>query len=257
VGDIFASILPPADSLRGILTPIVETFRELAEAFAPVLELIQNVLIVALKGLAIAVQVVLIPFKIIAEFIKGFIGAEETKLKSSAGAAARNLSFTSSEAGAKQFYAAAYKTGQGSGEYQSPLSGIKDTLDDILGVARDIGRIMGVAGKVNPVNTIKNISQGMKNNEEARGIAKQTIETQEGILDSIKKEMDAAGGKLAPDREKVIRDVLETFKGGTGGVGVGVGGLLTDMFGPKDDKADRLLDELNGNRDMAKQGWKS
>ena len=136
-GDILATVLPPASSLREILEPISETFRQLAEALAPILDLIRNVLIVALKALAIAVQIVMIPFRILAEFIKGFLGMEDKKLKSSTGAAARSLSFTSADAGMKAIYASAYKTG-GQGGIETTVGGISETLS---GIAADVGAI--------------------------------------------------------------------------------------------------------------------
>ncbi len=140
VGDVLASILPPASSLREIFQPIAEMFRSLMEALAPIAKFIQTVLTMALKALAIALQVLMLPIQFLVGIIKGLIGEEE-KLASSVAAAVRNITFTTSDAFQKAAYTAAYKNsaGTGDGEYQSPLAGISDTL---RGIGEDVGTLV-------------------------------------------------------------------------------------------------------------------
>lgn len=145
VGDVLATILPPASTLREILQPIAQTFRSLMEALAPIITIIKNVLLVALKALAIAVQVVMIPINFLVGIIQGLIGSEE-KLASSVGAAARNISFTSSDAAQKQAYAAIYKNSQGGG-MEGMVSGISKTLSDIGEDVRAIAEKIGAAAR--------------------------------------------------------------------------------------------------------------
>jgi hypothetical protein len=211
IGDVLATVLPPASSLREVLEPIADTFRELMEALAPVFSVIRDVLVVALKGLAVVVQVLMIPFRILAEVIKAIgslFGMEEEKLKSSMGAAARNVSFQSSESAAKQIYQAAFRSGKG-----DPAAQQVGWLAKIHGVCKDIYNLMPGRKKIElEEKTPAEMKQIRQENEERigkKGARGGLEKARHDIAEHVKKR-----GKLLSDEEvDTLRKSFMTFHG--------------------------------------------
>lgn len=153
-GDFLNSILPDADEFADLLAPINELLDELREALAPVARVIKDVLVFALKQMAEVLKIVIIPFKLLAEFLKGLFGYEEgvDKLKSSQGAAVRNVTFTSAQQHAQSVYAAAFKMGAGGPEgkrQKGPLDYIQEDVKQLGQMFKEFGAWLREAfGKV-------------------------------------------------------------------------------------------------------------
>jgi hypothetical protein len=212
VGDVLATIMPPAGSLREILQPIADTFRELMEALAPVLTIIKDVLVVALKALAVAIQIVLLPFKLLASIISAIFGGEQERLKSSVGAAARNISFTNQESGAKSIYQAAFRSGVGEDKANIP-----GWLEKIHGLLNTISAfVKGIAEKLNVKSAAEGIGVGV-GGLGGVGIGKQggiegmidTKATRQAIANEIKRDATGGGLKNIGDLQKAIDLVLK------------------------------------------------
>jgi hypothetical protein len=140
-GDFLTSILPSADEFKEILAPVSDLFGELREALAAVAPFVKDVLTVALKALGVALNIVLYPVKLLARFLGSLFGAGEADpLKSSVGAAVRNVQFTGQQQFAQSVYAAAFRAGTGGARdpYTGHLDKISGTLDDISGVVKAI-----------------------------------------------------------------------------------------------------------------------
>ncbi len=213
VGDVLATIMPPASSLREILQPIGDMFRELMEALTPVFVIIKDVLVVALKALAIAIQVVLLPFKLLAQIITTLFGGEQEKLKDSRGTAVRNISFTSQDAGLKSVYAAAYKSGQAPGQDKANIPGwlekIHSLLDTISKFVKGIAEKMSVKGMTEGVGLGAGELGGIaiKKQGGLGGMADFEA-TRKAIVDEIKKNQNP-GAKGLDDLRKTIDFVIK------------------------------------------------
>jgi hypothetical protein len=143
-GDILATILPSAAEFREALAPISDFLNDLRDALGSIAPVIHEVLVEGLKILGAALRTVILPFRILAKIIEGLFGGAEA-LKTSMGAAVRNVSFQSAESFAKQVNLAAFKSGIGTGK--GPLDKIGDTvaqinktLDDIRDWVKAIGQ---------------------------------------------------------------------------------------------------------------------
>src|SRR5262245_29991957 len=66
-GDVLESILPSGQEFAEILKPVTDFLADLRDALASIAPVIHDVLVVGLKALGIALQVVLIPFQALAE----------------------------------------------------------------------------------------------------------------------------------------------------------------------------------------------
>jgi hypothetical protein len=142
-GDILMTILPGAGEMKDALEPVADFLNVLRDALAPVAAVLHDVIIVALKAFGVALNIVLLPVRFLAALLNELFGGggEKAKLKSSVGAAVRQVSFTSPEAATHSVYAAALQSGGPAapkGEYHGPLEGIANTLDSINEFVRGI-----------------------------------------------------------------------------------------------------------------------
>lgn len=187
VGDVLASILPSAEEMREILKPVSEALKELREDIKPLIPILRDQLYIGLKMFAEAVKLAMIPMKVMYKLLGGLLGAGE-ELKSSVGAAARSISFTTQEAFAKSVYQAAFKNTQGAGEAKPTkpittyLDEIGETLDEIAGFVRGIADF---AVNSSPLGMLKNLTGGKEGGIDLGGILKSA--TPMGGIQGIKK----------------------------------------------------------------------
>ena len=151
VGDLLMTVLPDASAMRELLQPVFEVMKELREAFASIAPILRDQIAFGLKMFAIALQIALIPMRAFYQFLAGFLGVTED-LKSSVGAAARSINFTSQESFAKSVYQAAFKgTAGGGGNGELKVSaGMKVIIDKLSEIATHVGAIakkIGAAAK--------------------------------------------------------------------------------------------------------------
>jgi hypothetical protein len=225
-GDVLASILPSADEMREALKPVSDFLEDLRDALAPIVPIIKDVLSVALKGLAEVLRQVLAPFRLLAQIIGALFGSEDAKpLKSSQGAAARNISFTNPEQFARSVNVAAFRGAAGQGEYHSPLDKIGGTLGKISGTVDNILTVMRF-GKdaLDP----KGAAVGGGN---AAGIAVKGIK---GGLGGTVADMDSVydrGGDTPPRVPEVReRGTADRGGGGNGALPAGIGAAIVEAI---------------------------
>lgn len=220
-GDVLKTVLPPASSLREILKPIGDAFRELAEALAPVFAIMKDVIIVNLKAMGVAIQILLLPIKMLAAVIKALLG-EETRLADSRGAAVRNISFTTQEAGLRSVYQAAYRSGtDGEDKHTVPgwLQTINETLNKISGFVKSIADKIGASKE-----TIKTAAKwgafgivgmgaawfggGGKKDETDQGRKKDS----DYIADEIRRRAKQKEPIGAREKDTLVREMIEAFR---------------------------------------------
>lgn len=140
IGDFLKTILPSADELREALAPLREAFESVREVLAQIAPFIHEVLLVALKAFAIALEIATFPIKLFAAILEGLFGKAKP-LKSSEGTAARGIHFTTQEAASREIYQAAFKNSGGMTEPQKQ-TGWLEKIHKALGVITDFVRAL-------------------------------------------------------------------------------------------------------------------
>ncbi len=133
-GDVLQTILPSGNEFADILKPVSALLVDLREALAPIAAVIHDVLLVGLKALGVALQIVVLPFQIFAKLLTALFGGGGKQLDPSQGAAFRQVSFTSSDQFAKSIYQAALKSSvaqPGAKDQVGWLQDISDVLKSI------------------------------------------------------------------------------------------------------------------------------
>jgi hypothetical protein len=216
--DVINTILPSGEEFAQLLQPVTDLLNDLREALAPVAAIIHDVLVVGFKLLGAALQVVIIPFRLLARLLGALFGAgEETKLKSSVGAAVRNVSFGSVEQYQQQIYRAALMGGVTT---NPPTGGQVDTIIGLLGDIK--GGVLGIAGKIGAKLAEPATPGGGIPEAIARKGAKGAVISEEEYKEKYKN--PKIDGILEAWRQAA--DALEKL---TGGMGTSEGGWQTQM----------------------------
>ena len=162
VGDVLNSILPDASAFKELFGPIKESMDIFRDTMGGIADFIKDTLTIVLKTFGIVLKAVLLPFQAFARMMQALFGWEGAgaNLKSSTGAAVRNVSFGNMQSVAQEFYKKALMSGSSAskpqGEYQGPLAKIVSLLDTISSWVTAIGN------KLNAFNP-KTIARGAIN----------------------------------------------------------------------------------------------
>jgi len=221
-GDFLKSILPSADEFKDALAPFGELLSELRDSLAPVAPIIKDTLVTGLRLLGEALRIVLIPIKALFRLLGDLFGVEGDKaapLKSSVGAASRQIRFEDPTTAARGVYQAAFmaRTGAGARE-KTPLDKIGEKIDS---ASAWLEKIFGADSEV--VQTLTGIAKDVA--AFAEKFLKPITDAVEGVVDKVVKGWDMIFDKIAdalvpgnkyqpprdPDKAKTFDQLARTF----------------------------------------------